>query len=116
MDSEYCLTPRFIIIPISCEWVTSLIDTEKALDTLFDGCVEAGADRCPFYAPEPDDIRRNLNSKVYDKEPIPVHTGQAYGVVECKVLRLTIFSSLYSPYTQSLPLAQALKQLALGDG
>ncbi|KAJ2923798.1 hypothetical protein H1R20_g13300, partial [Candolleomyces eurysporus] len=98
-------------------WLTNLVDTEKTLDTFFEGCVDAGPDRCPFYAPEPEDIKRNLTT-LFDqlrKVPIPVQNSRAYGIVDYGTLRSAVFSSLYSPYTTFLPLAQALKQLAAGD-
>ena len=87
------------------------------MDSFFEGCVDAGPDRCPFYAPEPEDIRNNLTS-LYNqlrKVPIPVKTNRLYGVVDYKILRAAVFASLYSPYGSFLPLAQALKQLAAGD-
>ncbi|KAJ2923799.1 hypothetical protein H1R20_g13301, partial [Candolleomyces eurysporus] len=98
-------------------WLTNLVDTEKTLSAFFEGCVDAGPDRCPFYAPEPEDIRRNLTS-LFDqlrKVPIPFQNSTEYGIVDYVTLRSAVFSSLYTPYTAFLPLAQALKQLAAGD-
>ena len=127
MDSEdyyasTCTTRHFSYqfsdnFSITAGWLTNLVDTEKTLSTFFEGCVDAGPDRCPFYAPEPEDIRRNLTT-LFDRlreVPMPVQTTRAYGIVDYGTLRSAVFSSLYTPYTAFLPLAQALKQLAAGD-
>lgn len=93
------------------------MDTEKAMQFFFQTCADAGPLGCPFYAPTPEDVQRNL-TKLYDSvraKPIPVRTETSYGLLDYNFLRLTVFISLYSPYAAFFPLARGLSHLAAGD-
>lgn len=88
------------------------------MESFYNGCADAGPDRCAFWAPSPDDIRRNLTN-LYDSlsvQPVPAQTGNTYGYVDHKMLHSLVFSSLYFPFATFRPLAQGLAELAAGDG
>ncbi|KAF8876134.1 alpha/beta hydrolase fold-domain-containing protein [Infundibulicybe gibba] len=99
-------------------WNNNLLDTDKTLQTFFDGCAQAGPDVCPFYAPTPEQISQNLTAlyTAIKTQPVPVFTESGYGLVDYARLQGTIFLSLYSPYESFLPLAKGLADLASGDG
>ena len=99
-------------------WSDNLLDTNKTMESFYTGCADAGPDRCAFWAPSPDDIRQNLTN-LYDTikvQPVPVKTGNTYGYVDYTMLHLFVFQSLYFPMTTFRPLAQALADLAAGNG
>ncbi|KAF8075851.1 hypothetical protein FPV67DRAFT_1469501 [Lyophyllum atratum] len=99
-------------------WSTNLLDTDKTMDAFFTYCHSAGPSGCPFYAPSPDLIAANLTA-LYNSvsaRPIPVRTANSYGIVDYSRLRTSVFVSLYSPWASWPPLAQALADLANGDG
>lgn len=102
----------------SAAWANNLEDSEKTFQIFADHCAEAGPANCPFYAPEPADILRNITA-LQDKllaEPVIVKTDKFYGIVDHTALRSTLFRSLYSPYLFYKSLANALAQLAAGNG
>jgi hypothetical protein len=102
----------------SALWSNNLLDTDKAMQSFFDGCAAAGPDDCPFYAPTTEEISQNLTT-LYNNiraKPVPVRTKDSYGLVDYARLRSTIFTSLYSPFATFLPLASGLADLAAGDG
>ncbi|KAF8905805.1 TAP-like protein-domain-containing protein [Gymnopilus junonius] len=99
-------------------WSNNLLDTDKALETFFAGCAEAGPEGCAFWAPTPEDIKQNL-TVLYDSlrhRPIPIKTGNNYGVLEYGFLKAIVFNALYSPWATYPFLAQAIAKLAVGDG
>ena len=99
-------------------WSNSLLDTDKTMDSFYTGCADAGPDRCAFWALSPDDIRQNLTN-LYDSlsvQPIPVKTGNTYGYVDYQMLHGFVFRCLYSPFATYPLLAQALADLAAGNG
>ncbi|KAJ7209103.1 TAP-like protein-domain-containing protein, partial [Mycena rebaudengoi] len=99
------------------EWANSLVDTDKVWQSFYDGCVAAGPDGCPFYAPTAEDINTKMN-RIYASlrtRPIPVRTNMSYGLVDYAFVRSVIFSALYNPYAQFSPLARALADLAEGN-
>ncbi|KAF9544545.1 hypothetical protein CPC08DRAFT_716471 [Agrocybe pediades] len=98
-------------------WSNDLRDTDKVMDSFFEGCHEAGPEDCDFWAPSPDDIRKNLTS-IYESirsRPIPVKTEKGYGLVDYAMVRGLVFRALYSPFTSFRLLATALAALAAGD-
>ncbi|KAH9483232.1 hypothetical protein JR316_0005336 [Psilocybe cubensis] len=97
---------------------TSLIDTDKVFDAFLTGCAGAGPENCQFWAPTADDIRQNLTviMKHIRSHPMPIKADSAYGILDYKKLRRTIFSTLFSPYTYFSALAKALSELAAGNG
>ncbi|KAK0202252.1 TAP-like protein-domain-containing protein [Desarmillaria ectypa] len=95
-----------------------LADTDKDMQSFFDGCVAAGPDACAFYAPTAQEISNNLNS-LYDSlltQPVPVVTPSFYGIVDYAVLRTAVRFSLYQPYALFSTLAEGLADLAAGNG
>lgn len=88
------------------------------MQPFFDGCGAAGPYDCPFYAPTPEDISRNLTAlyNAIRNKPVPVRTKESYGLVDYSRLRLAVFGSLYSPFATFPVLARALADLAAGDG
>ncbi|KAK0202247.1 TAP-like protein-domain-containing protein [Desarmillaria ectypa] len=95
-----------------------LADTDKDMQSFFDGCVAAGPDACAFYASTAEEISKNLNS-LYESlltQPVPVVTPSFYGVVDYAVLRNAVRFSLYQPYALFSTLAEGLADLAAGNG
>lgn len=109
------------MIPVhwtSALWSNNLLDADKNWATFFDGCAAAGPDGCAFYAPSAEAIRQNL-SALYESvraRPVPVRTSTSYGLVDYSSVRGAIFRSLYRPHTMFVLLAEALANLAAGDG
>lgn len=98
-------------------WSNNLLDTDKALQTFFDGCVAAGPEGCAFYAPTPEAISRNLTA-LYESlrtRPIPFRTPSSYGLIDLNLVRLSVFVSLYQPQPLFSLLAEALAALARGE-
>ncbi|KDR74350.1 hypothetical protein GALMADRAFT_141400 [Galerina marginata CBS 339.88] len=97
---------------------TSLIDTDKVLNSFFTGCFEAGPEICQFWAPSADDIQKNLTTlfESVRSRPVPVKFGSTYGILDYSKLRVTVFQSLYAPFRMFPILAQGLAELAAGDG
>ncbi|KAJ6602330.1 Alpha/Beta hydrolase protein [Mycena sp. CBHHK59/15] len=101
----------------SANMTISMEDTNKALQTFFDGCAAAGPDDCAFYAPSADEIAANLDSLINSirAQPFPVLTEISHGTVDFSFLRNYIFASLYSPYNSFQSFAQGLADLAVGN-
>lgn len=98
--------------------LTSLKDTEKAMQTFYDSCHAAGPTTCAFYAKSPTAIAKKL-SALYDTiraHPVPVWTDSAYSIIDYAVVRSTVFDALHNPYKTFPALAQALADLAEGNG
>ncbi|KAJ7611943.1 Alpha/Beta hydrolase protein [Mycena polygramma] len=93
-------------------------DTDKVLQSFFDGCVAAGPDLCAFYEHTAAEIAHKLATLTESirAQPVPVITPTAYGLVDYSLLRQAIFSSLYDPYNQFPTLAHGLAALERGDG
>lgn len=102
----------------ACKSLTSLIDTDKALDGFFSGCAKAGPDNCGFWAPTANDIRRNLTELFQNirSRPLPIKSGSTYGILDYERLKVSIFTSLFIPYVTFPKLAKALGKLAAGNG
>ncbi|KAF8217173.1 TAP-like protein-domain-containing protein [Mycena galopus ATCC 62051] len=99
-------------------WDNNLLDTDKVWMAFIDGCVAAGPSGCAFFAPTAAEISDNVEklSESLRSRPIPVRTDTSFGVVDYSRLRRTIFESLYSPYAMFPILAQALADVARGNG
>ncbi|KAJ7638063.1 Alpha/Beta hydrolase protein [Mycena rosella] len=92
-------------------------DTDKAMQTFFDGCAAAGPADCAFHAPSASQISENLaalTSAIRD-QPVPVITADSHGIVDFVVLRNAILNALFSPYDSFGVLAAGLAALAGGD-
>ncbi|KAJ7127789.1 Alpha/Beta hydrolase protein [Mycena epipterygia] len=92
-------------------------DTDKALQTFFDGCAAAGPEACAFSAPSSIEVAANLDAlfAAIEIQPVPVITPVSYGVVDYTFLRNSVFHALYSPYDSFVALAQGLADLAMGN-
>jgi hypothetical protein len=94
-----------------------LQDTDKTLQTFFDGCVAAGPSACAFYAPSSAEIAANLAALTESirAQPFPVKTDISHGLVDFTFFRNYIFAALYSPYNAFAGFAQGLAALASGN-
>lgn len=88
------------------------------MQSFFDGCHAAGPGGCAFYADTPENISQNLTAlyEAVRARPIPVKTATSYGIVDYDRLRATVFVTLYAPFALFVRLADALADLAAGDG
>ncbi|KAJ7649338.1 Alpha/Beta hydrolase protein [Mycena polygramma] len=93
-------------------------DTDKVLQSFFDGCAAAGPDLCAFYEPTAAAIADRLEALTNSvrAQPVPVITPATYGIVDYSLLRQTIFQTFYTPYTLFPLLAQGLAALENGNG
>ncbi|KAJ7164286.1 TAP-like protein-domain-containing protein [Mycena filopes] len=101
----------------SANLTDSLTDTDKTLQTFFDGCVAAGPSGCAYYAPTASQIRDNLLAltETIRANPFPVLTPLSHGIVDYSFFRNYIFAALYSPYNAFAGFAAGLAQLAAGN-
>ncbi|KAK0202228.1 hypothetical protein DFS33DRAFT_1353358 [Desarmillaria ectypa] len=100
------------------DWRNEVADSDKAMQSFFDGCVTAGPDACAFYAPTAEKMSSNLDS-LYESlliQPVPVVSPSFYGVVDYTVLRTAVERAMYIPYAYSSILAEGLSSLAEGNG
>ncbi|KAJ6562149.1 Alpha/Beta hydrolase protein [Mycena capillaripes] len=95
----------------------SLTDTDKTLQSFFDGCAAAGPDGCAFYAPTAAEIAANLTALTESlrAQPFPVLTDISHGIVDYSLLRAYLFTALFTPYNSFVALAQGLADLAAGN-
>ena len=99
-------------------WSNNLMDTNKTMQSFYTGCADAGPDKCLFWAPSPDDIRKNLTNlyKSIQSQPVPVKSNRSYGLVDYNLVHNIVFRSLYTPFASFQRLARGLAELAAGDG
>jgi len=118
VDNHYTGKAPLLLRNLHPLWSTNLIDTHKTMDAFFTYCHAAGPSNCPFYAPTPDLIAANLTALYASvrARPVPVRTAKSYGLIDYDRLRVSVFTSLYSPWATWAPLAKALADLARGDG
>ncbi|KAF5338247.1 hypothetical protein D9758_012833 [Tetrapyrgos nigripes] len=109
--------PYSAITPITDDLGGMVQDTDKDMQTFFDGCHAAGPEGCAFYASSPAEIEVALND-IYDSlrsQPLPIFLGpDAYGVLTYDNLRSIILMALYRPLIFPV-LAQGLAGLRVGD-
>ncbi|KAK0215411.1 TAP-like protein-domain-containing protein [Armillaria fumosa] len=104
----------------SGDWRNQVSDTEKDMQSFFDGCVAAGPDACAFYASTSEEISSNLDA-IYSSlltEPVPVviPSSSSYVVVDYAALQNAVNNALYQPYAYFSTLAEGLAGLAAGNG
>ncbi|KAJ7449406.1 TAP-like protein-domain-containing protein [Mycena galericulata] len=94
-----------------------MVDTDKTMQTFYDGCAAAGPDGCAFYAPSASEISANLEELTASilEQPIPVITAESFGIVDFDYLRNAILNALFSPYDSFVALAEGLAGLATGN-
>ncbi|KAJ7921954.1 Alpha/Beta hydrolase protein [Mycena leptocephala] len=102
----------------SANLTIEVTDTDKALQTFFDGCAAAGPDLCAFYKPTVVEIADRLTALTASirTQPIPVLTPAGYGLVDYSLLRLSLLGALYHPFSLFPTLARGLAALENGDG
>ncbi|KAF7358827.1 AB hydrolase-1 domain-containing protein [Mycena sanguinolenta] len=102
----------------SAKLTIEVTDTDKVLQTFFDGCAAAGPDLCAFHKPTAMEIADRLTALTASirTQPIPVLTPAGYGLVDYSLLRLSILGALYHPFSLFPTLAQGLAALENGDG
>ncbi|KAF8152833.1 alpha/beta hydrolase fold-domain-containing protein [Mycena galopus ATCC 62051] len=95
----------------------SMLDTDAALQTFYDGCVAAGPDACAFYSPTSAEIASNVASLTESirAQPFPVMTNISHGMIDFSFFRNYMFAQLYSPYDSFVGFAQGLAQLTAGN-
>ncbi|KAJ7461340.1 hypothetical protein B0H11DRAFT_2056834 [Mycena galericulata] len=93
-------------------------ETDKVLQTFFDGCAAAGPSLCAFYEPTPAAISARLTALTDSirAQPVPVITPAFYGIVDYSLLRSVLFTSFYVPYILFAVIAEGLAALENGDG
>jgi hypothetical protein len=99
------------------EWLNTLLDADKVWSAFLEGCVTAGPEGCPLFAPTSAEIQAKVD-KLYASlraRPIPVRTETSHGLVDYGTMRQTIFTALYTPYATFRTLAQALADLSAGN-
>ncbi|KAF5365425.1 hypothetical protein D9758_010839 [Tetrapyrgos nigripes] len=94
-----------------------IVDTDKSMQTFYDSCHSAGPDSCPFYSSSPSEIEAALND-IYETvrlQPVPVSSGDTFGVLTYDRLRGAILAALeYPPLFPTL--AEGLAELQAGNG
>ncbi|KAK7466420.1 hypothetical protein VKT23_005142 [Stygiomarasmius scandens] len=99
-------------------FASGALDADKAMQTFFDGCHSAGPEACPFYASSPSEIAANLED-IYASlrsQPLPVFTGDAFGVLTYELLRAAVFTAISEPYSLFQRLASGLADLSRENG
>jgi len=95
-----------------------MVDSDKAMQAFFDNCHSAGPEACAFYASSPAEIEANLET-VYDAvrtQPVPVFSGDTFGVITYDVLRMVVVGALQQPANTFSQLAAGLAELSTGNG
>jgi hypothetical protein len=83
------------------------------MNLFFETCFTAGPQSCPLWASTPALIEANL-TQIYKElitNPIPIRTPSSYGSLDYPTVKLSVFTALYSPWTEWPALAQALAAL-----
>ncbi|KAJ7612713.1 TAP-like protein-domain-containing protein [Roridomyces roridus] len=95
----------------------AMLDTDKALESFFTGCADAGPSRCAFHAPTASQIASNLASLTHSihAQPFPVLTPFSHGIVDFSFLRDYVFAALDTPYASFVGTAVGLADLAAGN-
>ncbi|KAF5311060.1 hypothetical protein D9619_008146 [Psilocybe cf. subviscida] len=99
-------------------WSNNLMDTDKAMDSFYTGCADAGPDGCALWARTPTEVKANLTRIMESvrSRPIPMRTKAGYGLLDYAMLRSALLSGLYAPYESFPILAQGFAELDRGDG
>ncbi|KAF7977281.1 hypothetical protein HWV62_606 [Athelia sp. TMB] len=85
--------------------------TDEIISSFYSYCAQAGPVKCPLHAPEPDTIRKRVESIMGDlaRSPIPVPFGaEGPTVVTDYLLRNVMFRAVYQPITLFPVIADAL--------
>ncbi|KAJ7328502.1 Alpha/Beta hydrolase protein [Mycena albidolilacea] len=93
-------------------------DTDKVLQSFFDGCAAAGPELCAFYEPTAAGVADRLTALTESvrTHPVAAITPVGYGIVDYSFLRQALFTSFYVPYMLFGPIAQGLAALENGNG
>jgi pimeloyl-ACP methyl ester carboxylesterase len=100
-------------------WEHNLQDMDRVVGKFFEGCVDAGPERCGLFEPTPSEVEarvERLLAKV-KAEPVPVlrDNGEPDWVTDGDA-RTAIFEAVYKPIERFPAAADALAALEKGDG
>ncbi|KAJ6604115.1 hypothetical protein DFH09DRAFT_1441973 [Mycena vulgaris] len=101
----------------SANLTPQMADTDKTLQTFFDGCAAAGPADSAFHAPSASAISRNLAALTASirEQPLAVVTPASHGIVDFVFLRNAVLNALYGPCDAFASLAHGLADLAAGN-
>ena len=71
-------------------------DADRALDSFFQACFEAGPERCALWSDSPEGVRDHFleADRQILEEPLPV---PAYGLIKAPLWRSGVYNALYRP-------------------
>ncbi|KAF2088308.1 hypothetical protein K490DRAFT_39894, partial [Saccharata proteae CBS 121410] len=95
-------------------WNNNLEDTEKTMQSFYDGCAEGGPDGCPLakHGSTPEDIQNEVEEILANLYHNPLQIpGESPEVITYSDVKEQIFMSLYSPATSFPPVAKFLALL-----
>ncbi|KAJ8508854.1 hypothetical protein ONZ45_g8924 [Pleurotus djamor] len=101
------------------QWRSNLVDADRAMETFWTDCFNAGQERCVFWGPSAQDIRRRFEKIVSSlkQNPLPYSDGPDMPrIATYSDLKGFILSSLYSPLDYYPILAVVLRDLENGNG
>ncbi|EKM52549.1 uncharacterized protein PHACADRAFT_126443 [Phanerochaete carnosa HHB-10118-sp] len=112
----------------SHEWysgndTSSIMDTDKALTSIYEACVEAGPSLCAIWENSTDLVRARVDKLINNVhlDPVPLinDTDPAaitFGVVDYSTLVQQLFQLVYYPFSHASTTTEALAQLEQGNG
>ncbi|KAF9264483.1 alpha/beta-hydrolase [Marasmius fiardii PR-910] len=117
------LDGKHVLFRTSRDWSVQYTDADKSFQLFFDGCFEAGPDKCPFYDSSSDKIKQNVLDLLESVRlnPVPVYQGPTnpYGIIDYSGLKIALQQATrqpYDPISGFLTLAQGLRDLKSGNG
>ncbi|KAJ5091656.1 hypothetical protein NUU61_006526 [Penicillium alfredii] len=101
-------------------WKTSISDADKALDSFFKYCHQAGAEKCSFWRPSAKSISSRMDTLVakIKSHPIPTPSSKACGIpllATYSDLKQITLQAMYSPLSRFPTLAEVLSGLEKGN-
>jgi len=97
----------------------NLVDTDKAVNSFFQSCFNAGPELCAFHDSSPEAISANFDALLDQLKvnPVPVITPEGFGLVDYTLVHNLVFALIDAPYNGVFPLiAEGLSQLSAGNG
>lgn len=111
------------LVPVAGEDTNSLVDSDKALNSIYEACVAAGPSLCAIYENTTERIAARINKLINDVRLAPVPfvndtdpSSLTFGVVDYGVLIDQLSLVTYLPYSHAPFVAEALVQLERGSG
>jgi hypothetical protein len=116
-------SPEIIYFEFTGGFKTDLLDTDKALTSLYNACVVAGPSKCAIYENNTELVRARVNKILNDVHlaPVSVYNNTdasqiTFGVVDYSLAVSQIVQTLYWPYATGPILAKSLVELERGNG